>query len=285
MAQIYVHLQSQKKLTIKMKKTILLVLFCSLVATTIHAQETVYFKKDDSNNSSRKKSKKKAGTSSEQNIIKVAPLNFIVGVIPFHYERAINETFSVQIGIGITSSNYIKDAIRSAQSDNNSDVSSTVWNGISIDPGLKNENNSSSYKNRKSSLGYYAALEPRIYFASEGLDGAFMGLSFSKTRYNSTSKKVATGPATSSTPSFTAGDFSGHETFTDVFVNFGTQTLYDRISLEYSFGLGLRKVTGTEYAFAQDYSGSGGSQFIDGVSTLDKTKLGFNLSLKVGYHF
>lgn len=269
-----------------MKKTILFVLFFTFIATTIHAQETVYFKKDDSKSSSRKSSKKKAGKSSEQNIIKVAPLNFIVGVIPFHYERAINETFSVQIGVGITSANYIKDAVRTAQSDRNSDVSSTVWNGINIDPGLKNENNSSTYKNRKSSLGYYAALEPRIYFQSEGLDGPFMGLSFSKTRYNSTSKKVVTGLTASSTPSFTAGTFDGHETFTDVFVNFGTQTLHDHISIEYSVGVGLRKVTGTEYAFAQDYGGAGsGYQFIDGVSTLDKTKLGFNLSFKIGYHF
>ncbi len=269
-----------------MKKNILFVLLFSILATTIHAQETVYFKKDDSKNSSRKKSKKKTGTSSEQNIIKVAPLNFIVGVIPFHYERAINETFSIQVGVGITSTNYIKDAARKAQSDNNSDVSSTVWNGISIDQTLRNENNSSSYKNRKSSLGYFVALEPRIYFASEGLDGAFMGLSFSKTRYNSTSQKVNTGATTSSTPAFTAGAFNGHETFTDVFVNFGTQTLHDRISVEYSVGLGLRKVTGIEYAFAQTYGGSGGGyQFIDGISTLDKTKLGVNLSLKVGYHF
>jgi hypothetical protein len=278
-------LQHQQKLTYKMKRLFPVFLMLNIIAISTLAQETVYFKKDDSNKSSKKRSKNKAGSSSEQNIIKIAPLNFIVGVIPFHYERAINETFSVQIGVGITSSNYIKDAIRIAQSDRNSDVSSTVWNGISIDPGLKNENNSSSYKNRKSSLGYYAALEPRIYFQSEGLDGPFMGLSFSKTRYNSTSKKVVTGLTASSTPSFTAGTFDGHETFTDVFVNFGTQTLHDHISIEYSVGVGLRKVTGTEYAFAQDYGSSGGTQFIDGVSTLDKTKLGFNLSLKVGYHF
>jgi hypothetical protein len=267
-----------------MRKLILSLVLFNFFVMHIHAQETVYFKKDDSNKSSKKTSKRKAGTSSEQNIVKVAPLNFIVGVVPFHYERAINETFSVQLGAGITTTNYVKDAIRTAQDAGNTDVSNTVWNGGNSNTIYYNENNKNTYKNRKSTLGYYVALEPRIYFNSEGLDGAFMGLSFSKTRYNSSSKKVATLPTTSGTPSFTAGDFSGHETFTDVFVNFGTQTLYDHISLEYSFGLGLRKVTGTEYAFAQDYSGST-SKYIDGISTLDKTKLGFNLSLKVGYHF
>jgi hypothetical protein len=264
-----------------MKKSIQFLLLFNIFATSILAQETVYFKRDDS----KKSSAKKKG-STELNIVKISPLSFISGFIPVYYERSINETFSGQIGIGITTTNYIKDAIRYAQDGNNTDVVKTEWIGGNPNTTYTNENNFDTYKNRKSTLGYYVSLEPRVYFDSEGLSGTFMGLSFSKTRYNSTSKKVNTTStiASSGSPTFTSDLFKGNETFTDVFVNFGSQNLYDKISLEYSFGVGLRKVTGIEYAFSQDYQGSS-FKYIDGVSTLDKTKVGFNLSLKVGYHF
>lgn len=251
----------------------------AIPTSTLFAQETVYFEK----NTKSTKSGKKDQSAAEQ-IVKISPLSFIAGFIPVYYERSINETFSVQVGAGITSTNYIKDVLRYAKDDENGDISSTKYNGGSAGTSYTNLNNTETYRNRKTGLGYYVSLEPRVYFSSEGLEGSFMGLSLSNARYNISSKKVTTGPTLSGEPTFTNNTYNGNETITDLFVNFGSQTLYDKIAIEYHFGLGLRKISGKEYAFAQDFSGAG-QRFIDGESTLNKTKVGFNLSIKVGYQF
>ena len=261
-----------------MIKSFNLFLISLFITFNLSAQETVYFSKD----STRKSTTKKKG-SSENNIIKLAPLAFIGGIVPVYFERSINETFSIQIGAGITLKNYIGDAIRGANDNQNSNVTTTKWSDGTSDT-YTNENDIT--KNKKSKIGYFVAIEPRVYFASEGLDGGFMGLSFSRAKYNSTSQKIDTRSIISSGNGgrLTNETFNGSENITDVLVNFGTQTLYDRISLEYSAGIGLRKIKGTEYAYARNPN-FGSTLYVDGVSTLDKTKLGYNLSLKVGYHF
>ena len=256
------------------------VVFILLATVNTYAQETVYFKKDTKTKSSKKKN------NDMEQIVKVSPLSFIAGFIPVYYERSVNETFSVQLGAGITTTNYIKDALRYAQGNQNNDVKSTKWNTTNTNNTYFNENNNEQYKNRETKMGYYVSLEPRVYFNSEGLEGSFMGLSVSNARYNINSKKVATTNNNSGQPIFTNNIYKGNETITDFFVNFGTQTLYDKISLEYHFGLGLRKITGKEYAFAQDFLSSSSMQkYVEGESTLNKTKVGFNVSIKVGYQF
>ena len=259
-----------------MAKLFNLFLISLFISFNISAQETVYFSKDPG-----KKSTSKKKGSSENNIVKISPLAFIGGIIPAYFERSINETFSVQVGAGITSKNYIGDAIRGANDNANSNVSTTKWSDGTTDT-YTNENDVN--KNKKTSIGYFVALEPRVYFASEGLDGGFMGISLSRAKFNSTSQKIVTGSTLNSEPKFTAGTFNASENITDLLVNFGTQTLYDHISLEYTAGIGLRKIKGTEYAYGQNFS-AGVNNYVDGVSTLDKTKLGYHLSLKVGYHF
>lgn len=257
----------------KLFKLSLLSIFISL---NVAAQTTVYFSKD----STRKSTEKRKG-SSETNIIKISPLAFLGGIIPVYFERSINETFSIQLGAGITSKNYIGDAIRQGNDDQNNNVSTTRWNDGTTDT-YTNENDIT--KNKKTAIGYFIAIEPRVYFASEGLEGGFMGISLSSAKYNSTSQKIVTGTTLNGEPKFSGGTFNASENITDLFVNFGTQTLYDRISLEYTAGIGVRKIKGTEYAYGQSFS-AGATKYVDGVSTLDRTKLGYNLSLKVGYHF
>ncbi len=261
-----------------MAKLLNLLFITVILSLNVAAQQTVYFEKE----SGKKSTTKKKG-SSEKNIIKISPLAFIGGIIPAYFERSINETFSIQVGAGITSKNYIGDAIRGANDNHNGNVTTTKWSDGTSDT-YTNENDID--KNKKTSIGSFIAIEPRVYFASEGLEGNFMGISFSSAKYNSTSKKIDTRSIISSGNGggFTNETFKGSENITDLLVNFGTQTLYDHISLEYSAGIGLRKIKGTEYAYARNPN-FGSTLYVDGVSTIDKTKLGYNLSLKVGYHF
>ena len=132
-------------------------------------------------------------------------------------------------------------------------------------------------------MGFYLSLQPRIYFSNEGLDGSFIGISYDRARYNSSSNKIVTGSATATgDPVFSADSFKEYETISDISANFGTQSLYDRIAVEYTVGVALRSIAGRRYAYTNDiYTG----RFIDGYSDTKKTTPAFTVSVKVGYHY
>lgn len=237
------------------------------------AQDTVYFQRQSSPKASQGKG------SSQKNIIKVSPLSFIAGFVPVYFERELSPTFSIQLGAGITTKNYLKDWTRQAD-EGSEEVTTTTWSDGTEDTYI-DYSDYSNYKKRKSAMGYFVAVEPRIYFENEGLEGSFIGLSFSRANYKFNQQKIQTGPSILSDPVFLSSTFAEYENVTDILATYGYQTLYDKVSLEYNIGLGLRKLNGKRYAYGQNNTGD----YIDGVSTIDKTKLGFNLSIKIGYHF
>jgi hypothetical protein len=257
-------------------KQSLLVLICFLTINTIQAQETVYFQKEENRTKSNKKR-----TGYQQNIIKISPLSFISGVVPVYYERAINSTFSVQVGAGITTRNYIREAVLEA-GEGKIGTSKTVWSDGKTNEDYSNENFYDNTKDeRKPALGYFVAIEPRVYFDDDGMEGSFIGLSLSRTNYKFNQNKVQTGTPTAGSVVFTNNKFAEFENFTDALVTFGNQVLYDKVSLEYNAGIGLRKINGKRYAYSQ----TGFGKYIDGETTYNKTNIAFNLSLKIGYHF
>ncbi|MBL0146757.1 MAG: DUF3575 domain-containing protein [Chitinophagaceae bacterium] len=256
---------------IKYLVTLILAVFLTI---SLHAQDTVYFQRNPS-----KTVKGKKRGSSEANIIKLSPISFLAGFVPVYYERELNSTFSIQVGVGFTTKNYLKDWVQKA-SETNNDIESTTWSDGTVNT-YQDYAASGNYKNIKPAIGFYVSAEPRVYFANEGLDGSFIGLSYSIANYKSNANKVKTGPTTTFEPVFTNSSFAEKENISDLLVTYGYQTLYDKVSLEYNMGLGLRTITGTKYAFGYDAS----NNFIDGYSTLKNTKLGYNLSIKLGYHF
>ncbi len=251
-----------------MQKTLFSILFLGL-ALGVFAQDTVHFQKVIPES-------KKSIRSTEQNIIKISPLAFISGLVPVYYERELTPFLSIQAGAGITTHNYLK-ALYSTVNDDDDTGGDVTWNQ-DFSGSASNYLGKYDYKNRKSGIGYYFSFQPRIYFQSEGLDGSFLGLSYDYTHYVTNQKKII--PGQSGDPQFTGGNFSEFEKLSDISAWFGTQTLYDRISVEYSLGVGLRKIRSSHYAYSY-----AGNELIDGVLELNKTKVAFNLSLKVGYHF
>ncbi len=264
-----------------MRKIITLFTFLC-ITSIILAQETVYFKSDKSKTS---KSKKKG--SSELNIIKIAPFAFIGGNIPVFFERSINETFSIQAGIGITSKNYILDLLRAASSDNGNSGSiygaqKIVWNNGQVN-NISNQidNLDNNYLSRKSKLSFSYSIEPKVYFESEGLEGAFLSLSYNSSKYSNSINTIKNGLPNSSTPALDGGTFVEYYKINNLLVNYGSQTLYDHISLEYSIGLGIRRINSRSYAYGYDNN----NKTIDGVGTTNASTLGYNIALRVGYHF
>jgi Protein of unknown function (DUF3575) len=257
--------------------------FALILTTSItfsYAQETVVF-----STKSREASASKKKGSSMQNIVKIAPLSFISGFVPVFYERSINDFFSVQAGIGLTTKNYILDAIGEAGGSNsgstngiNEDYKSETWSDGSSSGYYTDQNSTYGGDERKTTIGYLISVEPRLYFNSEGLDGSFIGLNLS-TRRNNYSSSAVTNGATSLT--YSGAKVKEFDNLSTMMVNFGYQTLNDNISIEYSGGIGLRKVKGEHYIYATNSTG----KYVSGTGFVDKTKVAFDLSFKIGYHF
>jgi hypothetical protein len=262
-------------------KKLFSVLLTICFALNSFAQETVVFQSSKSSSSNKAKSK---SASSEQNIIKIAPLSFISGFVPVFYERSINDFFSIQGGIGITTKNYILDALADAGDSGGSDGFSEkykkiTWTGGNSSTSYNNDNPTYGGDGRKTKLGYIISVEPRIYFASEGLDGSFIGLNLSTRRNNYSSNSIST---TANTLEYTGATVKEFDNLSTMMVNFGYQTLNDNISLEYSGGIGLRKVKGEHYVYT---NGTSNGKYITGTGFIDRTKVAFDLSFKIGYHF
>jgi hypothetical protein len=250
-------------------------LLCLCLTSIVIAQETIYFKSDKNKTS---KSKKKG--SSELNIIKIAPFSFIGGNFPVFYEKSLTTTFAIQLGLGFTSKNYLLDALNEV-SENSSNIygSQTIlWKDGTIDNYNDESFNSSVFK-RKAKLGYFFSVEPKIYFEDEGLEGSFISFNLNSAKYNNTVPMVKNG--VSGSPVLSGSNYSGYSKITNFLVNWGSQTLYDHISLEYSLGVGLKKIKSNNYAFGTDNSG----KYIDGVGSTNGTTLGYNIAFRVGYHF
>lgn len=267
-----------------MKNTIAILLLLACTSLTF-AQETVVFATKSKEKST---SKSRSAGSTEMNIIKIAPLSFISGFVPLFFERSINDYFSIQAGVGVTTKNYVRDALYEAggnSGNGNGGSSSYRFKSITWNNGATsntfNINNIYGGTARKSTIGYMISLEPRLYFASEGLEGGFMGLNLSKKRNNYTSNTIKTGNSSSGII-YDGGTVKEFDNLSSLLVNFGNQRLYDHLSLEYSAGIGIRSIKGEHYVYGQDF---GTNKYVSGIGYLNVNKVAYDLSIKLGYHF
>jgi hypothetical protein len=164
------------------------------------------------------------------------------------------------------------------ESDNvNKDNTEYTWNGGYTGDNYGADDGLYDFTYRTVKPGYMVSLQPRIYFESEAPDGAFLGVSFDHYQYNFESKGL------NGDGSSTRGKklIKEYEKMNDIMVLFGMQSIYDRITLEYTTGLGIRNIKGQKYATAID----GNGKYIDGMADYKRTTLNFELSIKVGFHF
>ncbi len=256
---------------ISMRSFLPFILICCTSST--HAQQTVYFSKDSS-----AVSKKKYNRSSETNIIKIAPLSFLFGIVPVFYERRISDLFSIQAGAGITIKNYMKDLVDNLEIGKVEDEDYTFnWNG-----GQGNFYNFASEDQKpKYKTGTYFSIQPRVYFDGEAMDGYYMGISYDNTSYKFGSRSIVTGVSSSNAVSFTDTYVKEYDKYSDIAVHFGGQTLYDRLSVEYSVGVAIRSKSSRRYIYGYDNN----SEFVDGFADLKKSIPVGLFSFRVGYHF
>ncbi len=205
-------------------------------------------------------------------IIKVDPLAFISGKIPVSYERKLSDLFSVQVNLGLTSKNYLQNAI--ADADINAKVDFDV---TSLPQGYQDETDVLyNYDHRKANLGYMFSLQPKVYISEEALEGSYFALGFNSLRFNYSTPGLV---EKSGNLTFTGATKKEHETVTSLMVYFGNQRLYDRLSLEYFTGVGIRSAKGEKYM-----AGNSGSGFYEAMTPYKKKgTLNFELSIKLGF--
>ncbi len=220
------------------------------------------------------KPSKQAG---QNNIIKIAPLGFLSGTFPLLYERKINDFFSVVVGGGLTGKDYSRSIV--VQNENNVKLqypgADTGYNDIS--EALY------SFNIRTPTTGYMFSVQPRVYFKSEALKGSFMGISYDHYTYNfnipaviATTISPAEGPSYSQTGPIQ----QEHENITDYMVHFGYQNIYDRLTYENSFDIGMRNVSGIKYV-----ASSNNGIIKGGFASYKEAIININFGIKVGFHF
>ncbi|TCC88094.1 hypothetical protein EZ428_20450 [Pedobacter frigiditerrae] len=216
----------------------------------------------------------KKSYSAGNNIVKIDPIGFIFGKIPISYERRLSDLFSVQLSAGITSKNYL----RSVWEEGSTEPAGSNYTYDDAAPsGFEDETDGLyNFDHRTASLGYTIGLQPRVYISEEALEGSFFGLGLNMARFNFSTPGLVKG---SSGNTLTGSAKNEYENIKDVTVYFGWQRLYDRLSLEYSTGIGLRKVDGVKYRAG----GSNGSFYESLSSYSKKTGVNFEISFKLGF--
>ena len=215
------------------------------------------------------------------NVIKISPLAFLSGKLPLNYERSITDLLSVQLGVGLTSKNYVGtawlSALETSEASSGSNESVKVTHSP-LPPGAIDESEALyGFETRIAKPGYLFTVQPRLYFDQEGVEGSFIGVAYEYYRYNY------------QVPTFTMGDDSysaqgslidEFEKISDLMVYFGWQNVYDRLTFEYSAGVGKRSAKGSKYE-----AGYQDENFYSGMNRYTRSVLNFQLSLKVGFHF
>ena len=237
---------------------------------------TIVIELEHSKYDNKYKKKKSVG---EVNTIKIAPLGFVSGTFPLYFERVVSDFFTVQAGVGLTSRNYIRNAIQQVDQ-----ISNIVY------PWGDNYNVNDQadllydFPNRTARIGYMLSIQPRVYFDSDAPDGGFMGVSYDYSHYSTSIPGMV---KDNNGNYFHRGPIKKeHENLTDLMVYFGYQDVHDRVSVEYLSGIGIRNAKGSKYAFGTGYDNSGNPiDPIEGFATYKQTTFNFNIGIRIGYHF
>lgn len=220
-------------------------------------------------NSKASKTRKKSG---DENIIKIAPLGFIGGVFPLLYERKINDFLTVEVAGGLTHRNYIRGAF---MKEGGVEIKEFPWgqNGNGYDEAEQ----TGSYDYRKAQMGFMYRVMPKIYFEEEAPEGNYVGLQYNYMKYKFTIPRYENG---SNGSGHTGSNVNEYENITDYMVYFGRQIVNDRITIESSSGIGLRKVKGVKYVASNN-----NGDVMDGLAPYSQSTINFGITFTVGYHF
>ena len=179
--------------------------------------EVIRFDDDSYRGKSSKKPK------APQHIIKTAPFAFIMGYMPVFYEYRLKDWLTVQGGLGVNFKPVTYDFL---------DVVAAETCEDDICP------NYYDFKIRKIKTGAVLSVAPRLYFSSDAPEGGYVSPEFRVYARRSDVTNFNSGQ-----PGVNPVD-KEHYRVQDFMVNYGYQTLYPKLTVEWSLGVGIRTVSG-----------------------------------------
>ncbi|MCB0659641.1 MAG: hypothetical protein KDC04_01825 [Saprospiraceae bacterium] len=178
--------------------------------------------------------RKKTREVSHPIILKTSPIMPLFGKALVEAEYGINDYLSLEVGVGPTFKSVLDQKVSFLDELYGSDYycESTNWSYDVCD-------DFSDLSIRKQGVGLRFELEPKLYLASEALEGTSISLVLRYTNNNFKAQPVS-GAANSYTrlPEFS---FKENQRFLDYIVRLNYQTLFPKLSFEYFLGGGIRK--------------------------------------------
>lgn len=226
-------------------------------------------------NDSKPRPKKKS--FGDENIIKIAPLGIINGTFPIFYERKLTNFLSIQVGGGLTSKNLVRSLVLK---DGNSSLKFTYPTLGGSNSYYDEVERLFEFDKRSAGIGYCFSVQPRFYLEDDAPDGSYLGISYEYYRYNFSIPGVSQG-ATFGELNYNGPTQNEYENISDYMVQFGRQNVYDRLTLDWATGIGIRNAKGIKYVATS----AGPNPVESGFATFTQTAFNYQINLRLGYHF
>lgn len=241
--------------------SVVFICICSaLLSQDSITTKVIFFDEEDMSNYDSK-----SNEGLKKNTIKFNPLLILNGEIPVYYERALTESFTAEVGIGMTFKNYMKNFWQQAIDESYED--------------FRYEE-----KEEKTNSHHTFKLGARYYTGGVALDGFYFALEYANRKYSTdltlTNSKSTLGGFNRQdvTESFTVSDH-----FSEFKIIAGSQTFnyWDNFFADSYFGIGIRQNNATVLTSDDDSNGNIVYQLKKESSSAPSFYLGF----KVGFEF
>jgi hypothetical protein len=217
-----------------------LLLFFVLFLNKLNAQteqesNTTVIAFDDSKSSDVKKNKKgKIIHSFSKNNVKIGLLGPVFGEVPFYYERYIADFFTIQVGVGVTTRDFLGDLYRNitfGRKLQNSEQSNNWTANNQLD-----ESDNDGYQYKSAGIGFCVSLAPRFFPGGDAFDGFYVAPYVEYATRTNKIQKVDINGNRLKNDKFT------ETTSSIVFLTqAGWQHDYDPVTLDWSVGLGFAR--------------------------------------------
>ncbi len=201
--------------------------------------------------------------------IKTSPLSFIFGYQLLEAEKEITDYLSLQAGVGVT----FKDRIKSTEIYSELFEEENLYSAPS--PNWYQDVGDSYSFGRQNKMGYCFSFSPRLFYESDGFEGAYIAPAFTYKRYNYLAQDIVNGQAN--------GNYVDAENLItkDITVRFGYNYLYEKIMTESFIGIGTRSNSSRRQDIGFDVNGKFGKAFQD----FSNSELRLEAGIRIGFQF
>lgn len=205
-------------------------------------------------------------------ILKTNPTSYLFGYQSVELEKTLTPFLSVSAGLGVTFQPLLGEGISIAELLDvaDDDCDSDLWVEDYCD-------DYTDFTNRSQKVGLVAAAQLRLYFDSDSPEGGYFAFALRHWRKRYDAEKIE--PTSNFDFVYLSDDIQEESVVsTDFTGRYGYQIIYDKLTLEYFLGLGVR----FNSAERLDIGRNDGRSWQNGVSKTSTTGLRYEVGLRLG---